>query len=169
MTISSRAQLSSRQKTGASLVEVTCGSVLLFFVVIILVDLGLLIYGVSLNDSVCRDAARKSASGNPIQAESRALLLVEQMNNRNGLNNAMVSHFRLVPPVKIEITSQPNLRRDPENDKPVNPGGLVTGSVTVTTQVEITPFVLPFILGQRPPLKLQSRQTFPISYVMPPD
>mgnify|MGYP003394146153 CR=1 FL=1 len=169
MTISSRAKLPSRQKAGASLVEVTCGSVLLFFVVIILVDLGLLIYGVSLNDSVCRDAARKSASGNPIQAESRALLLIEQMNNRNSGNVGLVSHFRLVPPVEIEITSQPKLRRNPENDLLVNPGGLVTGSVTVTTQVEITPFVLQLFLGGNAPLKFQSKQAFPISYVVPSD
>lgn len=166
MTNYGRAKVPSRQSTAASLVEVTFGSVLLFFVVIILVDLGILIYGVSLNDSVCRDAARKSASGNPINAESRALFLIDQINSEN---NGLVSHFRLVPPVKTEITGQPKLRRDPENDKLVNPGGLVTGLVTVTTQVEITPFALPFILGRKPPLKFQSRQTFPISYVMPPD
>ncbi|MBP9094706.1 hypothetical protein KBI23_27045 [bacterium] len=167
MTISNCAKsLSRRRVAAASLVEVTCGSVVLFLVVIILVDLGLLIYGVSLNDSVCRDAARKSASGNPIQAESRALLLISQMNSRN---SGLVSHFRLVPPVEIEITSQPKLRRNPENDVLVNPGGLVTGSVTVTTQVEITPFALQFVLGGKDPLKFQSKQTFPISYVMPPD
>lgn len=169
MTNCSRAKLPSRRIVAASLVEVTCGSVVLFLVVIILVDLGLLIYGVSLNDSVCRDAARKSASGNPIQAESRALLLIEQVNSRNGMNSSMVSHFRLVPPVKIEITSQPKLRRSSENDELVNPGGLVTGSVTVTTQVEVKPFALQFVLGGNTPLKFQSRQTFPITYVMPPD
>lgn len=169
MTIICRAEQPFRSKRASSLVEVTCGSVLLFFVVIILIDLGLLIYGVSLNDSVCRDAARKSASGNPIQAESRALLLVSQMNNRNSRNIGLVSHFRLVPPIEIEISSQPKLRRNPENDVLVNPGGLVTGSVTVTTEVEIKPFVLQPFLGGKSPLKFQSKQTFPISYVVPPD
>lgn len=165
MTICSRAKMPNRRRA-ASLVEVTWGSVVLFFVVIILVDLGLLIYGVSLNDSVCRDAARKSASGSPVNAESRALSLIEQMNKRN---SGLVSHFRLVPPVKTEITSQPKLRRNPENDQFVNPGGLVTGSVTVTTEVEITPFALQFVLGRNSALKFQSKQSFPISYVMPPD
>jgi len=166
MTICSGAKKPYRRPLGASLVEVTVGSVVLFLVVIILVDLGLLIYGVSLNDAVCRDAARKSASGNPVNAQARALLLIEQMNSRN---SGFVSHFRLVPPVKTEITSQPKLRRNPENDQLVNPGGLVTGSVSVTTEVEITPFALQFVLGRNSPLKFQSKQSFPISYVLPPD
>ncbi|CAN5590230.1 hypothetical protein BH11CYA1_BH11CYA1_40450 [soil metagenome] len=166
MIICSRLTLLCRRREGASLVEVTVGSVVLFFVVIILVDLGLLIYGVSLNDAVCRDAARKSASGNPINAEQRALLFVDQMNSRN---SGFVSHFRLVPPVKAEITSQPKLRRNPENDQLVNPGGLVTGSVTVTTEVEIKPLALQFVLGRNSPLRFQSKQSFPISYVQPPD
>jgi Flp pilus assembly protein TadG len=166
MTIFSGDKLSCRRRPGASLVEVTCGSVVLIFVVLILIDLGILIYGASLNDSVCRDAARKSASGSPANAESRARLLIGQMNSRGG---GLVSHFSLVPPVVTEITSQPKLRRNPENDELLNPGGLVTGSVTVTTQVEVTPFALPYIIGRRPPLTLQSRQTFPISYVMPPN
>ena len=166
MTICDRTKLPHRQKAASSLVEVTCGSVVFCLVAIILVDLGILIYGVSLNDSVCRDAARKSATGNPVNAESRALFFIDQTNSRN---NGLVSRFRLIPPVKTIITSQPRLRRNAENDQPVNPGGLITGSVTLTTEVEISPFLLHYLIGQKLPLKLRSTQSFPISYVLPPN
>ncbi len=152
----------ARQSAAVSLVEATIGVVVIVLVAIILVDLSMLLYAVALNDSVCRDAARKAAAGDPANAEQRAQTVVDQARQ-----NGKALNIRLVSPVETEVVSQPRLRRDPETDALINPGGLVTGTVILTTEMEMTPLALHFFLIQQPPLKFRSKQSSPISYVIP--
>jgi Flp pilus assembly protein TadG len=152
---------------GASLVEATIGIVLLISVVIVLVDLGILIYGVSLNDSVCRDTSQKAASGNPSDAQSRAQASIDQLNSNQA--GSTFARFSLVLPVETSLSSEPKLQRDPETDQFFNPGGLIHGTVTVTTEVELRPVVIHLLIGKKSPLTFRSKQSFPISYVQPPD
>src|SRR5437762_742308 len=99
--------MNRRRPSAQSLIEATIGIVVLVIVVITLIDLAMIIYGVSLNDSACGNAARASASGNPADAEHRAQAVLDQLNARQA--GAIVSHFSLVPPVQVNIISEPSI------------------------------------------------------------
>jgi Flp pilus assembly protein TadG len=152
-------------KSGQSLLEATFGLVIIVFIVIALVDLGIVLYAVSLNDSVCRTAASAAAAGRVEDADHRAQLAIEQTTT-NGYG-FLISQIELVPPVEVKITSQPIARRDPETGQLFNPGGSVTGTVTVRTKVEIRPFAMDFVFRRCKPLMFSSAQTFPVRYVIP--
>ncbi|HEY9755908.1 MAG TPA: hypothetical protein V6C97_12150 [Oculatellaceae cyanobacterium] len=153
------------QRGGQSLVEVTSGLVLIFAVVLALADLGAVIYACALNDTACRNAANAAAAGSPGEANYRAQLIISRA-NAGGFNSSFAD-FELVPPVKTDITAQPLLRVDPETHQTFSPGGLVSGNVEVTTQVEVKPFVLGAILKGRVPLTFRSTQSCPIRYMEP--
>lgn len=153
----------TRQCSAVSLVEATFGVVVIVAVTIVLIDLAMLLFAVSLNDSICRDAARKAATGDPASAEQRAQSVVDQARQ-----NGKATSINLVSPVVTDIISQPRLRRDPETDELINPGGLVTGSVNLSTEIKFTPLVLHLFIVQKPPLTFRSTQSSPICYVVPP-
>src|SRR5271170_2632814 len=61
--INNRRQQSS--DSGASLVELLSALVIVVPLILLAIDLGVIYLGVSLNDRVCRSAARSAASGPP--------------------------------------------------------------------------------------------------------
>jgi hypothetical protein len=150
--------------SGHSLVEASCGLILIYAVGIALVDLAVGIYAMSLNDSACRNAADFAASGNPNEAERRARNVISQSGDGFG---KLISPPTLILPIEVNVTSQPVARRDPDSDQLLNPGGTVTGTVRVKTQIEIRPFAIDLLLPQYKVLTFQSSQSFPIHYVMP--
>jgi Flp pilus assembly protein TadG len=54
---------SARRLYGSGLVEVAAVSCCMIVLVLLCVDIGVLVYGASLNDKACRDAARAAAQG----------------------------------------------------------------------------------------------------------
>jgi hypothetical protein len=155
-----------KRNSAQSLIEVTVGIIVLIPALMVLWDLSIILYGVQLNDTMCRNAARAAATGDPAEASSRAQAILTHANDR--ANPPVLSNFALVPPVELNITSQPDMKIDPENGKKTTAGGTVNGTTTVTTQVEIRPFIVHVVCGGQLPLKFRTRQTFPISYIMPP-
>lgn len=153
------------RRSGQSLLEATFGLVIIVIVVIALIDLGIVLYAVSLNDSICRTAARAAAAGTVQEAEHRALLAIEQ-SATNG-DAWLISRPELIAPVDVKLTSQPIARRNPETGDLLNPGGSATGSVTVKTQIAIRPFAMDFVIRRDKPLIFQAEQTFPIHYIAP--
>jgi Flp pilus assembly protein TadG len=151
--------------SGQSLVEVISGLVLMFGILLGLVDLGAVIYAISLNDAACRNAASAAAVGSPSEANYRAQVIVDRANS-GGLN-ASFAHFSLILPVKGAITAQPALQVDNQTGQTFCPGGLVTGNVEVTTEVEVKPFVVGILLKGKTPLIFKSTQTFPMRYMQP--
>jgi len=156
---------SHKVETGQSLLEATFGLTVIVAIVIALVDLAIVIYGVSLNDFTCRNAARAAAAGNTGEAEYRARVAIDQSSTHGFAN--IISHPTLILPVEMNLTSQPIARRDPETDRFSNPGGLVTGTVTVTTQLEVRPLAMDFVFRRQAPLVFRSTQSFPIHYILP--
>jgi Flp pilus assembly protein TadG len=152
--------------SGQSLLEATFGVVIIAIVVIGLVDVTIVLYGVSLNDTACRNAARAAAAGDPAQAQGRAQLTIDQL--KQNTSDGMISQPKLVLPIEVVLTDEPIPRHDPETGKPFSPGGMVTGNVTVKTQVDIRPFAMDIILRRKEPLTFWSKQTFPVHYVEPP-
>jgi hypothetical protein len=147
-----------------SLIEVTVGIIVMVPVALVLTDLGVILYGVQLNDATCRNAVRAAASGDPNQATPRVQAVIDRANSRT---TGIVSNFKLVQPVETVITSQPQAERDPISGDEITSGGPVNGTICATTEVDIKPFAVHGIYGGKSPLKFQSKQSFPISFVRP--
>jgi hypothetical protein len=154
------------RKTGQSLIEVLVGITVLIPVALLMLDLTMIVWAVQSNDVLCRSAARAAANGNPAQATSRAQTVIDRA--RAGSLGRMISNFLLVSPVETKITGSPKSEIDVALEKQVNPGGPVSGSTTVTTEVEVKPFMVHMFYGKTS-LRFRAQQTFPISYVMPPE
>lgn len=154
-----------RRGSGQSLIELTAGFVVLVPVLLVLLDLSVIIYGVQLNDTACHNAAQAAAAGEPTEAHYRAQTIVNQVNSRT--TGQLVSHFALDGTVECKIETAPVPYRDPMTGMTVNPGGVITGTATVVTTVEIRPFIVYHVYGGRLPLKFSSRQSIPIRYVVP--
>jgi hypothetical protein len=154
------------RQSGHSLVEATFGLIFIVATVISLIDLSIVIYGVSLNETTCRNAASAGAAGDAREAESRVRVAIEQ-SSAIGFGT-IISRPQLILPVEVNLTSAPMPRRNPETDRMYNPGGLVIGTITVRTQVEIRPLAIDYILKRREPLVFRSSQSFPMHYNVPP-
>jgi len=141
------------------------GVIVLIPIVLVLFDLAVIVLGVQTNDATCRDAARAAASGDPQNATARAQAIVSRANARS--HGQIVSNFAMVGGANVNIINQPTPQMEQTTGTMVNPGGPITGTVTVTTKVEIRPFVVQIVYTGQSPLIFQSRQTFPISYVVP--
>lgn len=150
---------------GQSLIEVTAGLIVLVPVVIVLIDLSVILLGVQTNDANCRNAARAAAEGDPAEASFRAQAVMNRSNLQ--ANQPLISGSRLILPVEVKISSRPLTEPDIATGKQMNTGGPVTGTATVTTEVEIRPFIVHMMYGGKSPLKFTSRQSFPMSYVAP--
>jgi Flp pilus assembly protein TadG len=153
------------EDSGQSLVEATYGLLAIAFVVLALVDLGIVLYGTYLNDAACRIAARAAASGATFDANARAEVALQQsIMERYG---DMISRPQLSCPVEVKLTSQSMTRRDSESGALHEFGGPVTGTITVKTQCQIKPFAMDLLFKHYGPLIVQANQTFPINYSIP--
>jgi hypothetical protein len=150
---------------GQSLIEVISGLVLIFSIVLALTDLGAVIYAAALNDTTCRNAANAAAVGPPGEADHRAQVVVARANS--GGFSAAFAHFVLITPVGVGITARPSLQVDTDTGQTFCPGGMVSGTVEVTTEVEVRPFVLGTVCRGKAPFVFRSTQTFPIRYMQP--
>jgi hypothetical protein len=152
------------RRSGQSLIEVTVGIIVLIPAVLVLLDLAFVIYGVERNDSACQNAARAAASGPPAEAQARAQTALDRVNGN--CPGGIVSSFQLVLPLEMKISRQPMPERDEYTGQLICHGGPVIGSATVSTEVEVRPFLVHYICTGKTPLKFRATQTFPISYIM---
>jgi Flp pilus assembly protein TadG len=148
--------LKFRATKGSSLVELATGLLVLIPIVLVLFDLSVIVIAVQMNDSTCREAARVAASGNPLDAQTRAMAIISRANSRQV---GMASNFTLVGLVST-VTAQ-----DIQNVGSY--GGPVDGTVTVETEVQVRPFVVQYIYNGQNPLHFRSKQSFPFTYVVP--
>ncbi|MBS2002343.1 MAG: TadE family protein [Candidatus Obscuribacterales bacterium] len=155
------ARLSGRRGTrekGQSIVELAIGLIALIPIVLVVFDLAVIVIGVQINDSTCREAARVAASGAPQDQASRAKAVVARANARAA---GMLSNFKLITDPPLSTVSQAQA----DALKPY--GGALNGTVTVQTEVEVRPFVVQAAYNGQSPLKFRSQQSFPITYVVP--
>jgi len=155
------ARLSGRRGTrekGQSIVELAIGLIALIPIVLVVFDLAVIVIGVQINDSTCREAARVAASGAPQDQANRAKAVVARANARAA---GMLSNFKLITDPPLSTVSQAQA----DALKPY--GGALNGTVTVQTEVEVRPFVVQAAYNGQSPLKFRSQQSFPITYVVP--
>jgi hypothetical protein len=145
-----------RKRQGQSIIELAVGLMALIPIVLVIFDLAVIVIGVQINDSTCREAARVAASGDPSDAQARAGAVVARANQRA---QGMLSNFVLVN-VNNTVTPAQMAALQPY-------GGPVQGTVTVQTEVDIRPFVVQFAYSGKSPLTFRSQQSFPFTYVVP--
>jgi Flp pilus assembly protein TadG len=146
----------SRDKRGSSFVELGAGLIVLIPIVLVIFDLCAIVIGVQVNDSTCREAARVAASGNPLDAQSRAQAIIDRANLHA---SSFASNFSLASCVST-VTPQDVAALGTF-------GGPLTGTVTVQTDVSIHAFVVQLVYSGQSPLHFRSQQVFPFTYVVP--
>jgi Flp pilus assembly protein TadG len=145
-----------RRGKGSSLVELAVGLMALIPIVLVIIDLCVIIIAVQVNDSTCREAARVAASGSPLDAQTRAMTIIDRANLRqSGLfsNFTLISLVSTVSPQDLQALS--------------TSGGPVKGTVTVETDVAVRPFVVQWVYTGQSPLHFRAQQSFPFTYVVP--
>lgn len=147
---------SLRMHRGQSLVELTAGLFLVVPIVLVLFDLAVIVMGVQINDSTCREAARMASKGDPTSSNSRATAVINRANNQG---SSMLSKFYLIS-CNNTVTAADVAALQPF-------GGPVNGTVTVITEVDIRPFVVALVYQGGGPMKFRSSQTYPVTYVVP--
>ncbi|CAN5483879.1 hypothetical protein BH10CYA1_BH10CYA1_23450 [soil metagenome] len=148
----------NKRKKGQSIVELAVGLIALIPIILVVFDLAVIVIGVQINDSTCREAARVAASGSPQDQANRAKAVIARANQRSA---GMLSNFRLVtdPPISTVTQAQATALAPY--------GGALNGTVTVQTEVDIKPFVVQAAYSGKSPLTFRSQQSFPITYVVP--
>jgi hypothetical protein len=144
-----------RAGQGFVLVEFLAGLLVVVPVLLLILDLAMIILGVQISDTACREAARAAASGDPRYATARATAVIK---STPGATAGLVSNLHLVK-VSSTVTTA-------AVDKLVVYGGPVLGNVTVQTAIEVHPFLLQWAYSGQP-LTFHSSQTFPFTYVFP--
>lgn len=155
-----------RKSAAQSLTELMVGLILLIPILLVIFDAAVVVIAVSLNDSVCRDAARAAAGGRPIDfvdgngttqtanARARALAVIQRA------NTSMKGYITGVTLVDADSGPTPP---NPTGPDP-NFGGQYYGTYTVVTEVGIKlPAAIPGLTPDT--LAMKSKQTFPITFV----
>lgn len=138
--------------------ELGAGLMVLIPIFLVVFDVAILVAGVQLNDNTCREAARIAASGDPSSALLRAQsVIAKAQQNTNG----MVTNLRLIA-VDLFPT---NVAAQVAALQPY--GGTIAGTVTISTDIDIHPFVVQWAYSSGKPLTFRSRQSFPFTYVVP--
>jgi hypothetical protein len=157
----------SKRCKGSAIAETAAALCLLVPVILLVIDCVVLAIGASLNDSVCRDAARAAASGPPgdlslgtdrpvppgSSPQKRALSVVKYV-------------WTLNMPVKVRETM--DIKETLRDVPPAPVGGAIDGEVSVQTVIDVyPPFLVPGFVSSSG-LAFQSRHSVAYTYVVPP-
>ena len=144
-----------RRKKGQSLIEFVMATTLVIPVLLLFIDSFLMFYGMQLNQSICTEAVRSAACGDPRYVLLRAFRIVSNapVNKQGTFKMSLVAAGTSVR------------KSDLESLEPY--GGPVSGTVDVTTAVEVRPLLLGWFLGNHKSLRLQTSEEMPCMYVVP--
>ncbi|MDR3615095.1 MAG: hypothetical protein P4L53_16160 [Candidatus Obscuribacterales bacterium] len=157
--VSSRRQKNAalhRRGSGSSFVELAIGMSALVPIAIALIDLCVMIVGVQTNDAVCRESARVAGKADPRDAQTLVGSIVDQANLRAPYRSTF----------KVLAVQSTIGERDIKALQPV--GGPVSGTMTVETEVGIQTNMVHMFYGGKSPMIFHAKQTFPITYIVPP-
>lgn len=155
-----------RKTSGQSTVEILCGFVIFIPLILLAIDLVTLYNGYSLNNRICRDAARAASSGPPNALSAGSPKQRADGVIRDVYNEATVKKYNVLGTVRLHpdcvVTEQLTA---PIPDTSL--GGPIDGQVTVDTTVDvIPPFLIKGFVGPNG-ISLTARQTFPYTYIVP--
>jgi hypothetical protein len=139
--------LMMKRARGQSTVELVAGVIFIIPLVLFLIDASIITTCSFKNDSICREACRAAASVDPKDCESSAKAEVAKANTGGFAQYSLVS------------------AKASNVETPASGHGLVSGNVTVRTACMVhAPFVIGMVV---PTFKLESEQSFPITYNIP--
>jgi len=144
-----------RQKKGQSLIEFVLATTVVIPIVMLSIDSFLILYGMQLNQAICRDAARAAAGGDPRLVLARASQIVSQAsaNGQGTFSLSLVAAGTTITRSQLEA---------------VRPyGGQISGVVDVTTAVEVKPILLGWFLGGQKCLHITATEKVPSTYSLP--
>lgn len=146
----------SSRRNGQALAELCAALIVVVPVMLILLDCVFVFIGASLNDFVCRDAARAAASGPPS-------VLTPGAPNQRAVTVIKHVYYSGLP---MKVREAVNVVETVNDVPPKSQGGGVDGEVTVGTTIDIyPPFQVSWINSGK--VVLKSRHTVPITYVRP--
>ena len=159
---SSKLSRSANRTGGSVLAELGAALVFIIPIILLLFDCLFIFIGSSLNDSICRDAARAAASGPPTKVDATATPIQRA--------DAVIRHIYFSNlPMKVRNLQAADVVEDVQDSDvpPKTLGGGVGGRITIATTIDIYP---PFAVRPLCPTQvtLKSRHTVPVTYVMPP-
>jgi len=148
-----------RANSGQSIVELVAGLIALIPVIMALLDIAVVYSGISLNDSICRDAARVAAAGDPTnttQMMNRATQVIKNVYKPGGY-----VVLNTTPKQVIIDPSIPFVAPNPTT------GGTYNGNILVQTEVTVNlPASVPNITPSQ--LVFDSQASYPITFVAQP-
>lgn len=156
----------ARAARGQSLVELCAGLIVGVPLILAGVDLGFIALGASINDSVCRDAARAAASGPPaVQSTSVNRTVMPGQAPYQRVLSVIQKHSPTNLPLKV--LNKAEIVESVRDLPSTTTGGAVDGDIAVKTTVSITP---PFVLRAYCPtgIELCSKHLMPFTYVVMP-
>jgi hypothetical protein len=156
-----------RTTRSQSTVELVAGLIVIIPAILVLIDISVIILGATTNDTICRDAARAAAAGQPGKLEvctDRVVAASEQPYQRARAVVKRVCQTAGAVRVSPDITVTESVRAP----VPVSPwGGAVDGEVTVETTVTIyPPFLLSGVVGPGGK-EFKCNHTYPYTWFMP--
>ncbi len=169
------------RKPGQTLLELAAILMVIIPTVLLFLDLVLIAAVVQINDNIARNAARQAANGPPTsvggssssgsgmlatiapQAYNRANACVAQANKSY---SGVIANFAIA-------NSWTNLTSADIQNWQISGGELLhysgnqisTGLVSITTTVQVKPFLLPLVLASSKVMTFNATHTFPFSYV----
>ena len=154
-------KMNDSRKSGQSLVELGGGLMVMIPVFFVMMNCIFVAIGASLNEFVCRDAARAAASGPP-----SSMQVGPSRNVRSGAPKDRVLavinkvyYSGLPMKVRQNATIVETVRDVP----PAVDGGAIDGEISVTTTIDIYPLVE--VRGLDSHVVLKSKHIMPITYM----
>lgn len=143
----------TRRNCAHSTIELVVSLVLLVPIVLLFLHIGILVVSSSENAALCRAAARAAAQVLPVQSPVRAAQVIDF--------DRSTRKSRFASAITLKECKNNAVLPGPE-------GGIVSGSVTVTTVATVGPFLNNKALNFGLPQSFEASETFPYSVVVPP-
>lgn len=139
-----RKRLHSRKKLAQSTMELIGGLIILVPIILFLIDLSTIVLAAFKNDSVCREACRAAASGDPKDSQKLAEAEISKYNQAGSFASYSLSGTQV------------------NGVEPNSGQGLISGDVSVKTTARVhAPFIIGFVC---PTVELQAEQSFPFTF-----
>lgn len=152
-----------RRSNGQSLVELCTALIVIIPIALLVLDGVFVFVGASLNDFVCRDAARAAAAGAPSTLSTTRLRRVARTAPPSNRASAVIKNV-YYSGLPMKVRDFVDMTETVRDVPPADQGGAVDGEVTVITTIDIyPPFHVSWIGNGR--VVLKSRHSMPITYV----
>lgn len=155
----------ARNQKAQALTELAVALLVLIPIALLLIDGVYVMIGASLNEFVCRDAARAAASGVPSSLNTGEHRTVRSGPPKDRATAVISKVYYSGLPMKVRTNV--NVEETVRDVPPKSEGGAVDGDISVTTTIDIYPpvqvrWVDPCVVV------LRSKHTVPITYLRPP-